>query len=337
MERLALLESIFTSAPYGIAVANREGTLLLANPLGRAYLHLPEGEGFPLAPYLEAIPGLREHLSFPLKEPVAHFDLLAVKAAHHYLTIRGRPVPPGLALSIIDVTRAKETEQHMLDAILEASEAQRRKLSKEIHDGIGPLISTIKLNLDALQLELKEENTRASQMIESMSELLKAMSNDIRSISHNLMPNVLVDFGLVAALENLCQRVNSSGKVQANFYHSNIRDRMGQKIALGLYRITQELINNAVKYARATTINVQLIRHSDSIVLMVEDDGVGFSPHQPDNNPGIDKGIGLRNIQTRVRSLGGSFILDSQPGEGVLATIEVPLSSDKRPVKPQEL
>ena len=338
MQRLALLESIITSAPYGIVVAKREGTLLLANSLGRAYLRLPEGEGYPISPYLEAIPGLAEQLAFPLKEPVAGFDLLAVKTSQYYLTIRGRLVEQGLALSIIDVTRAKKTEQHMLDAILEASEAQRRKLSKEIHDGIGPLISTIKLNLDALQLELGEEPPpRAAQMIESMSELLKAMSNDIRSISHNLMPNVLVDFGLVAALENLCQRVNSSGKVKANFYHSNIRERMGQKVALGLYRITQELINNAVKYARATTINVQLIRHSDSIVLMVEDDGIGFSPHQPENTIGIDKGIGLRNIQTRVRSLGGSFILESQPGEGVLATIEVPLSSDKRPIKPQEL
>ena len=255
-----------------------------------------------------------------------NFDLLAVKAGNIYLTIRGRAVPQGLALSIIDVTRAKKAEQHMLDAILEATEAQRRKLSKEIHDGIGPLISTIKLNLDALQLEIKGENARALQMIESMSELLKTMSNDIRSISHNLMPNVLVDFGLVAALDNLCQRVNSSGKVQANFYHSDIRERIGRKMALGLYRISQELINNAVKYAGASTINVQLIRHSNSIVLMVEDDGVGFSPHQPHQSPAMDKGIGLKNIQTRVRSLGGSFILESQPGQGVLATIEVPMS-----------
>ena len=200
MQRLALLESIITSAPYGIVVAKREGTLLLANSLGRAYLRLPEGEGYPISPYLEAIPGLAEQLAFPLKEPVAGFDLLAVKTSQYYLTIRGRLVEQGLALSIIDVTRAKKTEQHMLDAILEASEAQRRKLSKEIHDGIGPLISTIKLNLDALQLELGEEPPpRAAQMIESMSELLKAMSNDIRSISHNLMPNVLVDFGQVAA------------------------------------------------------------------------------------------------------------------------------------------
>ncbi|MCB0597973.1 MAG: sensor histidine kinase [Lewinellaceae bacterium] len=326
MERTALLESIIESVPYGIVVVERDGKLLLANRLGRSYLKLPEGEGFSMPEYLKAIPALPGQMSFPIRESAASFDLLAVKAGNIYLTIRGRAVPQGLALSIIDVTRAKKAEQHMLDAILEATEAQRRKLSKEIHDGIGPLISTIKLNLDALQLEIKGENARALQMIESMSELLKTMSNDIRSISHNLMPNVLVDFGLVAALDNLCQRVNSSGKVQANFYHSDIRERIGRKMALGLYRISQELINNAVKYAGASTINVQLIRHSNSIVLMVEDDGVGFSPHQPHQSPAMDKGIGLKNIQTRVRSLGGSFILESQPGQGVLATIEVPMS-----------
>ncbi|MCO6475250.1 MAG: sensor histidine kinase [Phaeodactylibacter sp.] len=329
MNHTPLLESIIESLPYGIVVAGREGTLLLANSLGRSHLRLPEGEGFSLPGYLEAVPGLPAQLEFPLAEPADGFDLLAVKVGEAYLTIRGRPVPQGLALSIIDVTRAKKAEQHMLDAILEATEAQRRKLSKEIHDGIGPLISTIKLNLDALRLEVQGENTRARQMIESMSELLQTMSNDIRSISHNLMPNVLVDFGLVAALDNLCQRVNSSGKVQANFYHSEIRERIRRKVALGLYRIAQELINNAVKYARAQTINVQLIRHPDSIVLMVEDDGAGFDPYKADRATGLDKGIGLRNIQTRVRSLGGNFILESRPGEGVLATIEVPYKNQE--------
>ncbi|MCB0588059.1 MAG: sensor histidine kinase [Phaeodactylibacter sp.] len=329
MNRTTLLESVIESLPYGLIVASEEGILLLANNLGRTYLDLPEGEGFLLEEYLTVIPGLSDHLVFPLKEAFPGFDLLAIKAPNGYLTVRGRPVPRGLALSIIDVTRSKEAEQHMLDAILEATEAQRRRLSKEIHDGIGPLISTIKLNMDALQLELKGENTRARKMIDSMSELLQTMSNDIRSISHNLMPNVLVDFGLVAALENLCQRVNSSGKVQANFYHSDIREHIRRKVALGLYRITQELINNAVKYARAQTINVQLIRHPESIVLMVEDDGIGFTPNQHLNTPGMDKGIGLRNIQTRVRSLGGTFLLESQPGEGVLATIEVPLKNQE--------
>ncbi len=321
-----ILESIIESLPYGIIAIGADGSLLLANSLGRAYLNLPEGEGVPVKAYLGRIPGLGEQLEFPMKNHATSFDLLAVGFGSLFLTIRGRAIPQGLALSIIDVTRAKEAEQQMLDAMLEATEIQRRKLSKEIHDGIGPLISTIKHNLDALHLELKEPPARALQMIESMSELLQTMSNDIRSISHNLMPNVLVDFGLVAALEGLCQRVNSSGKVQANFYHSNLRERLGRKVALGLYRIAQELINNAVKHAQANTINVQLIRHSDSIVLMVEDDGTGFSLHQPDMMYGRDKGIGLKNIQARVRSLGGTFILDASPGEGVLATIEVPLN-----------
>ncbi len=318
-----LLESILQSLPYGIVAIGSGGQVLHANTLGRKYLNLPAGEGYPALPELRPIPELAVQLKRALKGGQPSFDLLALYVSGLYLTIRSRPIPEGLCLSIIDVTRSKKTEQHMLNAILEAQEVQRRKLSKEIHDGIGPLISTIKLNLDALRQELSGSSPALNSRLESISEMLQGMSTDIRSISHNLMPNVLVDFGLVAALENLCQRVNDSGKVAASFYHSGIQERLRRKLALGLYRIAQELINNAVKYAQASTINVQLIKHPDSIVLMVEDDGVGIAPGQLQAKP--DKGIGLQNIRTRVRSLGGTFLFDSRPGEGVLATIEVPL------------
>lgn len=327
MKDREILEAIFNSMPYGIVAVGNDRRVLLSNELGSAYLRLPE-KPVPLLPgHVEHIPDLYYRLQELEKNRQEHsFDLLAVPADGLFLTIRCRPIPQGFVLSIMDVTRSKQTERHMLHTMLEAQEEQRRKLSTEIHDGIGPLISTIKLNLDALKLELGGlPSQQAARMMESMSELLQAMSAEIRNISHNLMPNVLVDFGLVAALENLCHRLNSSGKVKANFFHSGMRERLDLKIALGLYRIAQELINNTLKYARANTINIQLIKHPTTVVLVVEDDGVGFEPRLQEYPPG--KGIGLQNIQTRAKSMGGAFLLESQPGKGVLATVEVPIKN----------
>ncbi|MCB0572038.1 MAG: hypothetical protein KDC66_19870 [Phaeodactylibacter sp.] len=327
MEKKEILDAVFRSMPYGIVAADNDSRVLLCNELGRAYLRLPESPGISLLGQVEHIPELYSRLREAQKSgKKPAFDLLAIPADGFFLTIRCRPTPQGFALSIIDVTRSKQTERHMLHTMLEAQEEQRRKLSTEIHDGIGPLISTIKLNLDALKLELgRQPSPQALKMMESMSELLQGMSAEIRNISHNLMPNVLVDFGLVAALENLCHRLNSSGKIQANFFHSGMRERLDLKIALGLYRISQELINNTLKYARANTINIQLVKHPSTVVLAVEDDGIGFDPGLPEEPSG--KGIGLQNIQTRAKSMGGAFLLEAQPGKGVLATVEVPLKN----------
>ncbi len=325
MNPAALHEAILQGLPYGILAIGPAGQILFHNEMSLALLSIKAASGLADLSQLDSLPELSAALQESRKtQPASPFQLFAVPFGALFLNFQARPLPAGgLILSIEDVTRSRQAERHTLRTILDAQEGQRRKLSKEMHDGIGPLISTIKLNLDALAMEIGQPSPKASQMIESITELLQTMSKDIRSISHNLMPSVLVDFGLVAALENLCQRVNSSGKVQANFFHAGMKERLDPKLALGMYRIAQELMHNAVKHARADVINVQLIKHPDSIVLMVEDDGIGFQPQELEERP--DKGIGLQNIQTRAKSLGGTFLLESQPGAGVLATVEVPL------------
>lgn len=324
MNPSALHEAILQGLPYGILAIGQAGQILFYNEMSLALLEIKAESGLADLSQLDSLPELSAALQESMKtQPASPFELFAVPFKALFLNFQARPMPDGLILSIEDVTRSRQAERHTLRTILDAQEGQRRKLSKEMHDGIGPLISTIKLNLDALAMEIGQPSPKASQMIESITELLQTMSKDIRSISHNLMPSVLVDFGLVAALENLCQRVNSSGKVQTNFFHAGMKERLDPKLALGLYRIAQELMHNAVKHARADVINVQLIKHPDSIVLMVEDDGIGFQPQELEERP--DKGIGLQNIQTRAKSLGGTFLLESQPGAGVLATVEVPL------------
>jgi signal transduction histidine kinase len=123
-------------------------------------------------------------------------------------------------------------------------------------------------------------------------------------------------------LVNLCELVQRQRKIKVDCFVSQRNTRLEPTAELGLYRITQELLNNALKYAEAKTIAVQLIRHETTVVLMVEDDGVGFDTSDLKKNM---QGIGFKNVMARVESLGGSFSLESAEGEGVLASIEIPL------------
>lgn len=328
-ETRELLVAMLDAVPFGIVAIDLNGRIIMCNGEVLVELNIEKKVSEVIethfSDYLENIPTLKEMLENQLAKGSQTFDLTAIPFLEKLLTIRGRPIINGMIITIEDVTKAKEQERTNLNAMLEGQETERRRLSREIHDGIGPVMSTIKLHLDAVKSELNEVPEKTLKKINSMSELIHEIADDIRSISHALMPGALVDLGLVSALENLCQKANESEKVQVNFYHSGMEKRLDIKLALGLFRICQELLNNAFKYAQATTINVQLIRYPESILLMVEDDGIGFDKKEIKNL--INNGIGLRNIQTRSRALSGNFNIDTQKGRGVLATIEIPLNS----------
>ena len=323
------LVAILEALPFGIVAIDMNGYITMCNEQVLIELNIKKKIAGVVekhfSNYLENVPILKEMLENRLAKGGKPFDLTAIPFYEKRLTIRGRTILNGMIITIENVTHAKEQERSNLNAMLEGQETERRRLSREIHDGIGPVMSTIKLHLDAVKSELKEVPEKTLKKINSMSELIHGIADDIRSISHALMPGALVDLGLVAALDNLCQKANESEKVQVNFYHSGMEKRLDIKLALGLFRIAQELLNNAFKYAQASTINVQLIKHPESIMLMVEDDGIGFDKTQIKDL--INNGIGLRNIQTRSRALNGHFNIDTQEGRGVLATIEIPLNN----------
>lgn len=325
-ETYELIASIIRHAPYGMLVVNEQGEIIMCNQQLLKHLALDEASqsllGKPLQELFNHLPELETVFRrYVQNEEKEGFNISGLPYHNGHLDIKGRKIHQGVLLTTMDVSRAKRLEQESIHAIVEGQEGERRRLAKEIHDGIGPLMSTIKLNLDAVKMELADASPRLLGKINTMEDLLQMVASDIRSISHALMPGAIVDFGLVSAVENLCAKANESGRVQINFYHTGMDERVDPNIELGLYRIAQELLNNAVKYARARTINLQLIRHARSIVLMVEDDGAGFDPKQVRKG-----GIGLQNIKTRTKSLRGAFTLETQPGQGVLATVEIPCS-----------
>jgi signal transduction histidine kinase len=324
------LASVISSAPYGILAVNKEGEITIANYLAKEYLDLQfnvkELPDKNIQDCIRHIPKLKNTLSKSLKSSQRQINIDAFQFGNKYLNIRGRPIHEGYIITIENVTRMKEMEAVALNSMLEGQEQERKRIAKEIHDGLGPMLSAIKLNLESIRTDIQsiKQNTILKK-IRNTSSLIDAVAADMRNISRRLMPKVLVDFGLAAALENLCQHVNESTRLKINFYRSGFTKRFDDSIELGLYRIGQELIHNAIKHAGASVLNVQLIEHPESIILMVEDNGKGFDEQA--KNP-KNRGLGLINIESRAKALGGDFFIDSVEGKGVTATIEIPVENE---------
>lgn len=325
-ETYDFLVAIIGSVPFGIIALDLDGEVTMCNELALTHLNIEKRvNNFiekELLNYISAIPELPEILVKCLDKGRKPFNISTLSPNNKYLNIKGRPVLNGMIISTEDITKAKEMELANLTSMLAGQESERQRLAKELHDGIGPLMSTIKLNLDSIKTELSKL-PKVAKKIAVMEELVQTAATDLRSISHALMPSALIDFGLVTALQNLCMKANEIGKTGVEFYHSGVKERLQPNMALGLFRITQELLNNAFKYAQAKSIHVQLIQHKDSIMLTVEDDGVGFAPEKLKEL--VDKGIGLQNIQTRTQTLGGTVNIETQLGQGVMTTIEIPI------------
>ena len=273
--------------------------------------------------YVNHIPVLSDILSRFLEKKKS-FNTEAINIHDRYVIVMGVSIRNGFVCIINEVTRLKEMETESIQNILASQENERRRIGREIHDGIGPLLSYSKLELDAFLDEYEDINKEVGEeKLLNIRQTLDSITNDLRNLSHHLTPRLLEEFGVFSAFSHLITRLNKSIKSKVEFY-SNLGSevRFVQDLELNLYRCGQELLNNAVKHAKASEIMVQLIKHDHSIVLMVEDDGVGFDQQEIS----VEKsGIGLSNIETRVRTLNGEFYIDSQKHKGTTVSIEIPL------------
>ena len=137
-----------------------------------------------------------------------------------------------------------------------------------------------------------------------------------------MMANALIRNGLASAVRDFVQRLGAGGTIRTELEIVGLNERLDPGVEMMLYRVLQELVNNILKHAQASLVSIQLIRHEDSIVLQVEDNGLGFDAQAMEKSDGI----GMANIRSRVGLVNGSFFIDSQPGHGTTATIEVPTS-----------
>jgi signal transduction histidine kinase len=216
-----------------------------------------------------------------------------------------------------------ENEKKLLSltSILQGQEEERSRMAKDLHDGLGGMLSGIKLNLSAMKGNLVIQENDVRLFSKSISQLDDAIT-EMRRIAHNMMPEALLKFGLVEALQDYCDSINESKAVRMKFTALGINEKLTQSTEVTLYRIIQELVNNSLKHAAAKNIFIQLNKHPKGISLSVEDDGKGFNAAEAINK----KGAGLQNVQTRVDYLKGTMSIDSTAGNGSSINIEIPVS-----------
>lgn len=219
-----------------------------------------------------------------------------------------------------DVTESRKLENRVREALIEGQEQERKRVARELHDGLGQLFTALKLNLQHLKGALETTADRsAMERLLLLEQNIGVAINEVKQISHNLMPDVLDQFGLNPALHDLVNSWNrNDGRVMVTLGTVDLDHEPPAHMALALFRMAQELINNAVRHSGASSVFVQIIDHGPSIVLMVEDDGKGFDPTAE------SRGLGLRNIRSRAELLEGTVEIDSAPGKGTVTTVEIP-------------
>lgn len=209
------------------------------------------------------------------------------------------------------------TERRILSTTLRTEEKMRLRFSKELHDGLGPLLSSAKMAMSALSDENSAETN--NEIVKSAMNVIDESICSLREISNNLSPHILKDFGLTRGINNFIKRLVNAGNVKITFKTNLGSDRFNNDTEVILYRVTCELINNSLKYASCSKINISLQYQNEVITLIYSDNGVGFDPKNS-----FENGMGLSNISSRINSLKGSFSIDSEPGgKGMQAVIVV--------------
>ena len=203
-----------------------------------------------------------------------------------------------------------------MQSMIEGQELERERVAKDLHDSLGGLLSTIKLQFDSVKVKIKE--VEHVKEYKKANKLLDTAVEEIRTISRNMQPAALSNLGLIPAITDMINRFDNESYPDIDFQFYNIPKRLDATIALSIYRVIQELLHNAIKHSKASEILIQLNRDGKELVLQFEDDGVGF-----DMASLPKRGMGLSNIKSRVNYLKGSVEIDSKPGQGTSYLIHV--------------
>ncbi|WP_025665343.1 ATP-binding protein [Aquimarina megaterium] len=267
----------------------------------------------------------RKNAELQKENVIKDLKLLEERAANKNLVLWG-----GLSLGLVILlgliyylnTRVKEAKSKRDEetvhyrAVFEAEEKERSRIAKDLHDGLGQLLSTAKLNIAGLEDEVNEED---KILVQNSMNLIDEAVNEVRTISHNMMPAALMEYGLVSAIESFANTINESKALHVNFSHKGMDNRLEESKEIALYRVVQEVLNNMIKYAKADKITVTLNRINNKAHLLISDNGKGFdisTIHQ-------SKGIGWQNVFSRISMINGEVDVISTEGKGTDIRIDV--------------
>ena len=206
--------------------------------------------------------------------------------------------------------------KRILTAVLRTEEKSRSRFARELHDGMGPLLSSAKMSLTALSADKGADQQK--EIISNTIYVIDEAIRSLREISNNMQPQVLNDFGLARAVRNFIDKSVSIHDIKIRFTTNLRNERFDSDVEVIMYRVICELINNSLKHSGCKSINLSLAYNNDTISLEYTDDGRGFNPSAM-----MDCGMGLSNISSRINSLNGTFDITSSKGRGTHASIVV--------------
>ena len=210
----------------------------------------------------------------------------------------------------------QELYKSKLRAEIDTLEKERSRLAADLHDELGPLLSSAKLKMNCIEVQSEEDQHQLEKVNTHIDEIMRRM----REISNDLLPNTLIRKGLVAAIEGSIENLKSQNKL-AILFQPIVKLSIDQDKSIHIYRIIQEVIHNTVKHANASSLNIKLEQKKDKLVLQTDDNGIGY---QQDNAVRNTSGLGLRNLLSRTELLRGQMFVETAEGKGTHYTFEFP-------------
>jgi len=209
----------------------------------------------------------------------------------------------------------RESETRVLQAIMQTEERERRQLAKDLHDGIGPLLSNIKMSVSAL--DKSQINGFNRTVVDNISILINESITALKYTSNNLSPHILDNFGLASAVNSFTENINRLGKIEITFNNNVDNSRFESQIETNLYRIICELFQNTVKHANASKVSLLVHFNEGKIIVQYFDDGIGFDPEDAIKM----SGMGISNMKSRLKALNGEIEFKRIMPRGMMTSI----------------
>ncbi|MGE0079251.1 MAG: PAS domain S-box protein [Bacteroidales bacterium] len=322
---------IFNNTSDGIAIVSKDYILLEANPALQEMMAMDDEELYK-GDIFESIPEAFHSIVNKLMSTLfqgGNFNNIEIEL----INSKGEHIPVELSANIIeyederailtiarDIRERREMEKLILRTTIETEERERSRLAADLHDDIGPLLASLKMYVSVLQQRL--ENTSYSNVIEVIQNLIKNSIENVRTISNNISPHLIERFGLISAI--YAEIENLKMLVPIIFDTNSVGLKFDKQVEIIIYRIIKELLNNTLKYANATQINLTINFKNSKLYIEYSDNGIGF-----DNNSltiETNSGHGLTNIDNRVRSINGNYSIKTSEGKGFLFKLETPIN-----------
>lgn len=213
-----------------------------------------------------------------------------------------------------DYTEHHKVNQLLLKTIIKTQEKERERISRDLHDGVGQSLAAVKLHIDNLKMEIEQK-----EELDHISEILKSAIKDLRDICYESLPLVLYDHGLKQALQNMVQKSRNSSLDILMMYADEV-PKLTKHLKVAIYRIVQEFISNTIKHGQASLINISINYIDNNVLLELKDNGIGFEIADLT----ISHGQGIQNIKSRVESMAGTLVMESEIKKGTYFSIVIP-------------